>query len=90
MARVAFEMESNVRSTRHVGVEGKRPTLRVSVEGGNIRQVLDPDRNSQILILLIHEEAINQFTGMAYFGRVFSSGEVSLRAMNSIPKYPYP
>jgi hypothetical protein len=61
---------------------------RVAPRGGeereNVRQVLDPDRNPRTLVVIIHEEAINQFPRMAYFGGVFSSGEVRVRAMNYI------
>jgi hypothetical protein len=34
--------------------------------------------------VIIHEEAINQFLGMAYFKGVFSGGEVSVKAMDYI------
>jgi hypothetical protein len=58
-----------------------------NVEDGNPRWVLELDRNPRTLMVIIHEGAINQFPGMAYFGRVFSwgGGEVSVRAMDYIP-----
>jgi hypothetical protein len=40
-------------------------------------------------VVIIHEEAINQFPGMAYFGRLYSGDKVSLRAMDYFPEYPY-
>jgi hypothetical protein len=64
-------------------------SLRVAEER-NPRRVLEPDRNPHILVVIIHEEAVNQFPGMAYFGGVFSEGEVSVRAMDYIPEDPYP
>jgi hypothetical protein len=59
-------------------------------EEGNPRWVLEPDRNPCTLVVIIHEEAVNQFPGMAYFGGVFSEGEVSVKAMDYIPEDPYP
>jgi hypothetical protein len=41
------------------------------------------------MVVIIHEEAINQFPGMAYFGGVFNQGEVSVRAMSYSAKEPY-
>jgi hypothetical protein len=32
---------------------------------------------------------VNKFPRMAYFGGVFSSGEVNLRAVDYIPEYSY-
>jgi hypothetical protein len=52
--------------------------------------VLDPDRNPRTLVVIIHEEAINQFPRMAYFGGVFSGREVSVRAMDYTPEGQYP
>jgi hypothetical protein len=36
------------------------------IEKGNPRQVLEPNRNPCTLVVIIHEEAINQFLGMAF------------------------
>jgi hypothetical protein len=48
----------------------------VAAHGGggreNVRRVVDPNRNPWMLVVIIHEEAVNQFLGMAYFGGVFS------------------
>jgi hypothetical protein len=51
-------------------------------EERNPHRVLEPDRNPRTLVVIIHEEAINQFPGMPYFGGVFSEGEVSVKAMD--------
>jgi DNA repair photolyase len=40
-------------------------------------------------VLIIHEEAVNQFLGMAYFKGVHSGMEVSVKAMDYIIEYPY-
>jgi hypothetical protein len=61
-----------------------------SGERENVRRVLDPNRNPRTLVVIIYEEAINQFPGMAYFGGVFSGEEISIRAMDYIPNYQYP
>jgi hypothetical protein len=45
--------------------------------------------NPCTLVLIIHEKAINQYSGMAYFGGIFSSGEVSVRALDYILEHPY-
>jgi hypothetical protein len=66
------------------------PVVQYGAEGGGTRWVLEPDRNLWTLVVIIHEETINQFLGMASFGGVFSGGEVSVRAMDYIPEYPYP
>lgn len=54
-----------------------------------MRRVLDPDRHPWTVVVIIHEEAISQFLGMAYFGGVFIGGEVSVRAMNYIQEGQY-
>jgi hypothetical protein len=64
-------------------------TLRFAEER-NPSRVLEPDRNPRTLVVIIHEEAINQFLGITYFGGVFSEGEVSVRAMDYILENPYP
>jgi hypothetical protein len=61
-----------------------------SGERENVRRVLDPNRNPRTLVVIIYEEAINQFPGMAYFGGVFSGGKISVRTMDYIPEYQYP
>jgi hypothetical protein len=50
---------------------------------------LDLDRTPCTLVLVIHEEAINQHPRMAYFGGIFSDGKVSVRALDYIPEHSY-
>jgi hypothetical protein len=67
---------------------------RVAAQGSggreNVWRVVDPDRNPRTLVVIIHEEVVNRFPRMAYFGRVFSGSEVSIRAMDYIPENQYP
>ena len=51
---------------------------------------MDLDKNLQTMVGIIHEESINQFLGMAYFGGVFSEGKVSVKAMSYSSEEPYP
>jgi hypothetical protein len=39
--------------------------------------------------MIIHEEAVNQHAGLAYFGGIFNDGEMSIRALDYIPEHPY-
>jgi hypothetical protein len=89
-ARVAFESEVGGSSVPRTRTIGDVPTVPYGVEEGSSRRVLEPDRNPWTLVVIIHEEAINQFPGMAYFGGVFSGGEVNVRTMDYIMEYPYP
>jgi hypothetical protein len=57
---------------------------------GSFRRVLDPDRNPHTMVVIIHEEAINQYPGMAYYGGIFSGGEASVRAIDYILENPFP
>jgi hypothetical protein len=41
-------------------------------------------------VIIVHEEAINQLPGLAYYGGVFSGREVSVRALENRSGYPYP
>jgi hypothetical protein len=41
-------------------------------------------------VIIIYEEGIDQFPGMAYYRGVFSGREVGVRALDFIPEYPYP
>jgi hypothetical protein len=52
--------------------------------------VLEPDQTPQTLVIVLHEETINQFPRMADYGGVFSGGEVSVRAMEFRMESPYP
>ena len=70
---------------------GKRiPTVPYIAKEGNPCRVLDPDKTLRSLVMVIHDKAINQFPGMAYFRGIFNGGEVSIRAIDIIPEYPYP
>jgi hypothetical protein len=53
-------------------------------------QVLEPDQTPRTLVIIVHEEAINQLPGLAYYGGVFSGREVSVRALENRSGYPYP
>jgi hypothetical protein len=88
-ARVLLEMRVDGEAVP-IG-RGKRlvSSLRFAEEG-NPDQVLELNRNPRTLVVIIHEEAVNQFPGMEYFGGVFSEVEVSVRAMDYIPEDPYP
>jgi hypothetical protein len=89
-ARVLFELNAHGQAVLVVGGRREGPTGQHDVEGGSPRQVLDPDRNLRTMVVIIHEEVVNQFPGMAYLGGVFSGREVSMRALDYIPEYPYP
>jgi hypothetical protein len=41
-------------------------------------------------VIVSHEEVVNQFLGMAYYGGVFSGRGVCVRAMEHVPEHPYP
>jgi hypothetical protein len=58
--------------------------------GGSAWQVLEPDQTPRTLVIVLHEEAVNQYTGMAYYGGVFNRRELSVRAINFGPDPPFP
>jgi hypothetical protein len=70
--------------------EGDTPTSKMRTGGGGARQVLEPDRSPRTLVIIVHKEGVNQFPWMAYYGGVFSGKEVGVRALDFIPKHPYP
>jgi hypothetical protein len=86
-ARVMEEMEAGRLAA---GGRGGAQSGRNNGGEGNTCRVLDPNRNPRTLVVIIHEEAVNQFPGMAYYRGVFSEGEVSVRAMSYSPEEPYP
>ena len=51
--------------------------------------MLELDRTPQTLVIIIYEEGIDQFSGMAYYGGMFNKREVGVRALDFIPEYPY-
>jgi hypothetical protein len=85
---VEFEVGSVGRTRWATNGGGGR--VPVTIEDGNVCRVLEPDRTPRTLVFVIHEEVVNQFPGMAYFGGVFSGGGISMRAMNYVPEHPYP
>jgi hypothetical protein len=87
---VAFESGVGGLSVPRAIAGGDVLGVRYSAEGRNSRWVLELDRNPWTLVVIIHEEAINQFPRMAYFGGVFSCREVNVRAVDYIPEHPYP
>jgi hypothetical protein len=82
---------ANARKGFEVGLGGQAAPARRTEKGmwqlntnggdGGVRQVQEPDQMPRTLVIVLHEEAINQFLGMAYYGGVISRGEVSVRAM---------
>jgi hypothetical protein len=56
----------------------------------NSRQVLDVgDRTARTILFVLHEEIVNQYLGMAFYGGVFIEGGVSVRAMEYGVEAPY-
>jgi hypothetical protein len=68
--RVVFEMEAEGQANQIEKTKKERVAPRGGGKRENVHQVLDLDRNPRMLVVTIHEEAINQFPGMAYFGGV--------------------
>jgi hypothetical protein len=53
-------------------------------------QVLDVgDRTARTIVFVLHEEIVNQYLGMAFYGGVFIEGGVSVRAMEYGVEAPY-
>jgi hypothetical protein len=48
------------------------------------------DRTARAIVFVLHEETVNQFPGMAFYGGVFTKGGVSMRAMEHGVVVPYP
>jgi hypothetical protein len=88
--RVIFESEGRVHVGQSTSVGGNMAGVWRGAEEGVPWQVLEADRNSWTLVVIVHEEEVNHFPGMAYFGGVFSGGEVSVWAMEYIPKQSFP
>jgi hypothetical protein len=67
--------------------EGRPPSGRLEVpvrEEGRPSSglVLDVgDRTARTIVFVLHEETVNQFPGMAFYGGVFTEGGVSVHAM---------
>jgi hypothetical protein len=60
------------------------------VSSGHARQVLELDRAPRTLVIIIDDEAVNQFPEMAYYSGVFSGRELSVRALSFVAEDPYP
>jgi hypothetical protein len=82
--RVSMEREGRPPSGRsEVPVrEGGRPSSGLVLDVG--------DRTARTIVFVLHEETVNQFPGMAFYGGVFTEGEVSVRAMEHGVVAPYP
>jgi hypothetical protein len=65
-AWVVFEMEGGGRTNQMRESERERVAARGGGEREKVRRVLDPDRNPRTLVVIIHEEAINQFPGWLF------------------------
>lgn len=87
--RVAFESRVGGPAVPKARVGKVGCAVQDNAEGGDSCWVLEPDMNPRTLVVIIHEEAINQFLGMAYFGGIFSCREVNLKAMDYVLEYPY-
>jgi hypothetical protein len=98
-ARVGVEMRVEGRPVPATRVGGgvcpprmEEGTRLVSQRGGegSAQHVLEPDRMPRTLVIVLHEEAVNQFLGMAYYGGMFSRRELSVRAINFGSDPPFP
>jgi hypothetical protein len=82
--RVSMEREGGPPSGRSkvpVG-EGGRPNSGLVLDVG--------DRTTRTIVFVLHEETVNQFPGMAFYGGVFTEGGMSVRAMEHGVVAPYP
>ena len=85
-ARVIFDSERRVHVGQNTSVGGNMAGVWRGAKEGVPQQVLKVDRNPWTLVVIVHEEEVNHFPGMAYFGGVFSGGEVNVQAMEYIPE----
>jgi hypothetical protein len=75
------------------GVSASRRTTVPVREGGgpSARRVLDVgDRTARTIVFVLHEEAVNQYPGMTFYGGVFAEEGVSVRAMDHGVVAPFP
>jgi hypothetical protein len=82
--RVSMEREGRLplgRSEVLVREEG-RPSSGLVLDVG--------DRTARTVVFVLHEEIVNQFPGMAFYGGVFTEGGVSVRAMEHGVVAPFP
>jgi hypothetical protein len=75
------------------GVPASRRTTAPVREGGrpSTGRVLDVgDRTARTIVFVFHEEIVNQYPGMAFYGGMFSEAGVSMRAMEHGLVAPFP
>jgi hypothetical protein len=48
------------------------------------------DRTPHTIMFILHEEDVNQFPMMAFFGGMFSEAEVSVHALDHVVEAPFP
>jgi hypothetical protein len=66
------------------GVPTSRQTTILMWEGGgpSFGQVLDVgDSTARTIVFVLHEETVNQYPGMAFYGGIFYEGGMSMRAI---------
>jgi hypothetical protein len=70
----------------------RRTTVPVREGGGpGAGRVLDfGDRTAYTVVFVLHEETVNQYPGMAFFGGMFVEEGVSVRAMEHGVVAPFP
>jgi hypothetical protein len=70
----------------------RRTTMSMREGGGpSTGQVLDVgDRTARTIVFVLHEETVNQYPGMAFYGGVFAEGGVSVWAMEHGVVAPFP
>jgi hypothetical protein len=64
--------------------------VQLNGEGGSSRRAWEPDRAPHTLVLVLYEEVVDHHPSMAYFGGIFGDGEVSVRALDYVPKDSFP
>ena len=62
----------------------------VNRDGRSLGRVLDPNQTLHTLVLVLHNEVINQHLDMAYFEGIFNDEKVNIRTLDYIPEYLYP
>jgi hypothetical protein len=84
LGRVSMEREGGPTSRRSEDPvrEGRRPSSGLVLDVG--------DRTTRTIVFVLHDETVNQFPGMAFYGGVFTEGGVSVRAMEHGVVAPYP
>ena len=75
------------------GAFASRRAIAPVQEGGgpSSRQVLDVgDRTTRTIVFVLHEEIVNQYPRMAFYGGVFAEVGMSVRAMEHGSVAPFP